>query len=81
MKVACLSEHSISEANGWVSAFQYITETARPHDLVCDAQVASDDGSLAFSPITYIPHFSLSGRHEFVQLRTASATVRRGPMS
>ena len=39
-------------------------------------QVALDDGSLAFSPVTNIPHSEPTEQYEYVQLRTASATVR-----
>jgi hypothetical protein len=38
-------------------------------------QVALNDGSLAFSAVTNIPHSELRGRHLYVQLRTASATL------
>ena len=41
-------------------------------------QVALDDGSLAFSPVNNIAHSEPNGRHQYMQLRTASAMVRHG---
>ena len=52
-----------------------IDSPALTHAHVCCLQVALDDGTLAFSRISTVAYSELTGRHEFVQLRTASAKV------